>query len=99
MGRRARPTPRRLGEKLLQVRNALGLSQSEMFRLLGAEDLVGYKQISKYELGVTEPPLPILLEYARAAGVHVEDLINDNTELPAKLPGRVKHETVKRRGR
>ncbi len=93
MGRRARPTPARLGGKLLQIRNALGLSQSEMFRLLGAGDLIGYKQISKYELGVTEPPLPILLEYARVAGVHVEDLINDKVDLPDKLPGRVRHTT------
>lgn len=98
MGRRARPTPARLGEKLLQVRIALGLSQSEIFRRLGAEDFVGYKQISKYELGITEPPLPILLEYARVAGVHVEDLIDDNTDLPAKLPGKVKYETARRPG-
>jgi transcriptional regulator with XRE-family HTH domain len=91
MGRRARPTPARLGEKLLRVRTALGLSQSEMFGLLGAGDLIGHKQISKYELGVTEPPLPVLLRYARVAGVHVEDLIDDNANLPAKLPGKVKH--------
>ena len=90
MGRRARPTPARLGEKLLQIRSALGLSQSEMFRLLSAEDLINSKQISKYELGVTEPPLPILLRYARAAGVQMETLVDDELDLPAKLPAKPK---------
>lgn len=91
MGRKSRPTPDRLGEKLLQIRNALGLSQSEMFRRIGGEDLVGYKQISKYELGITEPPLPILLRYARAAGVCLDSLVDDDLNLPAKLPAKAKH--------
>ncbi len=91
MGRRARPTPARLGGKLSQIRSALGLSQSEMFRRLGVEDLITYKQISKYELGVTEPPLLILLRYARAANVSVEALIDDELDLPAKLPAEPKH--------
>ena len=99
MGRRARLRPKRLAEKLLQVRNAFGISQSEMLRRLACEDVIIYNRISEYELGKNEPPLPILLEYARGAGVHVEDLINDNTALPAKLPGKVKHQTGKRSGR
>jgi transcriptional regulator with XRE-family HTH domain len=91
MGRKARPTPGRLGEKLLQIRNTLGLSQSEMFRRLEAEDLITYKQISKYELGITEPPLPILLQYARAANVSTDVLIDDELDLPAKLPAKPKN--------
>ncbi len=93
MGKKARQRPARLSEKLLQIRNALGLSQSEMLRQLGAEDLITYKQISKYELGVTEPPLLVLLRYARAANVSVEALIDDEMDLPAKLPARAKHRT------
>lgn len=96
MVRRARPQPRRLGQKLLQVRHALGLSQSEMFRRLGAADLIAPKQISKYELGITEPPLPVLLRYGRAAGVCVDLLIDDEMELPDRLPAAVQHEGVKR---
>ena len=90
MGRRARPTPARLAEKLLQIRSALGLSQSEMFRRLSGEDLITFKQISKYELGITEPPLAILLRYARAAGVHMETLVDDALDLPVKLPAKSK---------
>ncbi|MGB9181959.1 MAG: helix-turn-helix transcriptional regulator, partial [Pyrinomonadaceae bacterium] len=60
--------PERLAEKLLQIRNALGLSQGEMLRRLGFEDAIAYHRISNYERGTGEPPLPVLLEYARIAG-------------------------------
>jgi transcriptional regulator with XRE-family HTH domain len=89
MGQKARPQPERLAEKLLRIREALGLSQSEMFRRLDIENFVSYKQLSKYELGITEPPLIVLLRYARAAGVHVEALIDDEMNLPAKLPAKL----------
>lgn len=85
MGRKARPQPERLAEKLLHIRNALGLSQSEMFRRLDVEDFISYKQLSKYELGITEPPLIVILRYARVAGVHMEDLVDDEMDLPARL--------------
>lgn len=87
MGAKARPKQRELAGKLLRIRNALGLSQSEMLRRLGVEDLISYKQISKYEMDVSEPPLIVLLRYARVAGVSVETLIDDELDLPAKLPG------------
>lgn len=85
MGQKARPKPKRLAEKLLQIRLALGLSQSEMFGRLEVEDLISYKQISKYELGLTEPPLVVLLRYARAARVSTDMLIDDEMDLPARL--------------
>ena len=85
MGQKARPKPECLAEKLLRIREALGISQSEMFRKLDIEDFVSHKQLSKYELGITEPPLIILLRYARVAGVSVEVLIDDEINLPAKL--------------
>jgi transcriptional regulator with XRE-family HTH domain len=95
----ARPRPSRLAEKLLQIRNALGLSQTEMHRRLGVEDLIEYHSISKYELDRNEPPLVILLEYARLANVYVDALIDDELDLPAKLPSAKKHEGVRRRGK
>ena len=95
----ARPRPSRLAEKLLQIRNALGLSQTEMHRRLGVEDLIEYHAISKYELNKNEPPLVILLQYARVANVYVEVLIDDELDLPAKLPSAKKHEGVRRRGK
>ena len=81
----------RLAEKLLQIRLSLGLSQSEMLRKLDAEDLITYHQISGYESGRREPPLLILLKYARAAGVSTDVLIDDDLHLPDKLPAKPKH--------
>jgi transcriptional regulator with XRE-family HTH domain len=59
-----------------------------MLRLLGVEDLITYHQISRYEAGQREPPLRILLAYARAANVSTDVLIDDALDLPAKLPKR-----------
>src|ERR1051325_5707403 len=84
----ARLEARRLGEKLLGVRNALGLSQSEMLRRLGFDDVLVYNRISDYERGNREPPLPVLLQYARLAGVSTDVLIDDDLDLPSKLPAR-----------
>jgi transcriptional regulator with XRE-family HTH domain len=96
MGRRARQKPRRLGEKLRQVRLALGLSQSEMLNRLGAEDQIEYNRISDFEVGTSEPTLMILVQYSRIAGVHTEALIDDELDLPDKLPGTINHEQIKR---
>ncbi|MET0623089.1 MAG: helix-turn-helix transcriptional regulator [Pyrinomonadaceae bacterium] len=86
MGTKPRMKPERLAEKLRQIREALGLSQSGMWRHLGVEELIWAKQISTYELGKNEPPLLILLRYAEAAGVSTDVLIDDRRDLPAKLP-------------
>jgi transcriptional regulator with XRE-family HTH domain len=82
MGRKARLRPERLAEKLRQVRDILGLSQTEMLNRLGFD--IHYSRISEYELGKNEPPLPIILRYARLAGVIVDVLIDDELDLPEK---------------
>lgn len=91
MGKGARRQPQRLAGKLRDVRLSLGLSQSELLRRLGAEDLITYHRISDYELGKNEPPLEILLSYARIAGVCMDTLVDDKLHLPAKLPAKAKH--------
>lgn len=92
----ARPRPKRLAEKLLQIRLALGLSQSEMHRRLGVEDEITYKRISYYELDQGEPPLVILMAYARVAGINTEALIDDQLDLPTNLPGPINHQHLRR---
>jgi len=87
---RQKERPRRLPEKLLEIRMKLGLSQGEMSRRLGGED-TDRAYISKYERGVLEPSLVILLEYARAIsttgkGEFLEVLIDDSLELPQRIP-------------
>jgi transcriptional regulator with XRE-family HTH domain len=85
MGTKARPRLKRLPEKLLEIRNKLGLSQTEMLYRLGAEDLITYHQISRFETGTREPPYIVLLRYARVAGISTDVLIDDELDLPAKL--------------
>lgn len=95
MGKGSRPTPERLAEKLREIRLKLGLSQAEMHRQLGLQDEVEYTNISKYELGRNEPPLTTLLRYARLSGVHLEDIVDDELDLPTRLPGNVKYKGIK----
>ena len=92
-----RHRPERLAEKLLQIRLALGLSQSEMLRRIGLEDTISYKKISDYERGNREPTLLILLGYARAANVAMEAIVDDELDLPDRLPSAKKHEGVRSR--
>jgi transcriptional regulator with XRE-family HTH domain len=91
MGRGPREKPERLAEKLLTIRNMLGLSQTEMLKRLGAEDRMAYHRISEFESGKGEPSLIILLAYAQVAGICVDVLIDDNLDLPARLPNTPKH--------
>lgn len=99
MGRKRRIKPERLAEKLLQIRIAFGLSQPELLRRLGFEDAIDYRRISEFELGEAEPPLPVLLQYARVAAVHMEDIVDDELDLPAKLPGNITYRGLKRKSR
>jgi transcriptional regulator with XRE-family HTH domain len=88
MGGKARPKPKRLAEKLLQIRTMLGLSQNEMIKRLGVD--LTQNRISDYELDTGEPPLPILLLYARSINVSTDVLIDDELDLPAGLPSKPK---------
>ena len=92
-----RPRPLRLAEKLLQIRNGLGLSQTQMLERLGLSDSMHYGRISEYEQDKREPSLITLLAYARAASVHLEDIVDDDFDLPRKLPGNVNYRGITRR--
>ena len=85
MVKRARERPARLAEKLLQIRQALGLSQSEMLAQIGKGESGHRNFISDYERGVRLPSLLELLAYARVAGVNVDVLIDDEVDLPKKF--------------
>ena len=89
MGSKPQHRPEHLGRKLLQIRKALGVSQSEMSRQLSAESSfqTARARISEYESGKREPSLLILLAYGRVARVHLETLVDDQATLPGKLPG------------
>jgi transcriptional regulator with XRE-family HTH domain len=85
MGRSSRPKPARLAVKLLSIREALGISQAEMVKRLNYPR-IHPAHISGYERGEREPPLPVLLRYARMVGISTDVLIDDEMDLPARLP-------------
>jgi transcriptional regulator with XRE-family HTH domain len=88
MGTYPRLRQKRLPEKLRAIRDALELSQSEMLKRLGVEKLIEAYRISEFETGKREPPLLVLLRYARVAGISTDVLIDDEMDLPARLPKR-----------
>jgi transcriptional regulator with XRE-family HTH domain len=76
---RGRRRPKKLARKLLAIRQRLGVSQTEMARLLKLE--ISYTAVSAYELGTREPDLLTLLQYARVAGISTDVLIDDKLKL------------------
>jgi transcriptional regulator with XRE-family HTH domain len=82
MGRGSREIPAKLGTKLSKIRKYLGVSQDGLVRKFGLSHKLTRNEISKYERGVREPALAVLLKYARAAGVNVEVLMDDDLRLP-----------------
>lgn len=91
MGVRPKVKQTRLAKKLLKIRQSLNLSQNEMLQRLGLEEPYSRQSISFYETGKLEPPLFILLRYARAAGVCTDILIDDRLKLPSKIPATPAH--------
>lgn len=88
MGRKSRLRVTNLPGKLRKVREALNLSQGRMLQLLDFEELTDRSIISGYERGEREPPLPVVLRYARVAGISVDCLIDDDLDLPEQIAGR-----------
>ena len=100
MGRNPRRKQRRLSDKLLQIRLSLDLSQNELLRQLGLDEKFTRTNISNYELGHREPPLYVLLQYAHLAGLCLDVLVDDDLEVPKRLPSVPTHRGVTvRKGR
>lgn len=85
MGRKSRLKVTNLPAKLRQVREALNLSQRGMLQSLDFEELTDRSIISGYERGEREPPLPVVLRYARVVGISVDCLIDDDLNLPEQI--------------
>lgn len=79
----ARNRPKRLAEKLLQIREALGLSQREMAERLSerAGVKITSKNISKYERDRSVPFIEVVLAYSRLANVLMNEIVDDDLEL------------------
>ena len=83
MGRSYRSRPLKLGAKLKTIRTQLGLTQTEMVKVLAVKDEpLRASSISGYELSQREPPLLVLLKYARLAHCTMEELVDDKIDWP-----------------
>jgi transcriptional regulator with XRE-family HTH domain len=98
MGSAPRVQPKRLAEKLHRIRLDLGLTQTQMRDLLELDEYhISY--LSIWETGRREPPLSVLLKYARCVGVSTDVLIDDDVDLPTHDQVRVKGRQRKPRRR
>lgn len=96
MGTLGRQKPKRLAEKLLIIRRSFGDSQNSLLRHLGLTDELTQSDVSAFERGTREPSLPVLLDYARAAGIWIDVLVDDELDLPERLPANPKSEGIRR---
>lgn len=82
--RHPRPQPDRLAEKLRQLRIRLGYTLEEMALALAKvkKSPPNKSHIHRFEAGIREPSLLVLLEYSRVTGVPLEILIDDEIDLP-----------------
>ena len=83
MGHAPRNKPERLGEKLLQIREALGLSHKEMAEQLAERTgfRITHTHVSNYERDRSEPFLETTLAYSRLVSVHMEQIVDDALDL------------------
>jgi len=86
MGQAPRNKPKRLGEKLLQIREALGLTQREMAKRLAERTgfTITHSHVSNYERHRAEPFLKNTLAYARLVNVEMNEIADDDLDLPLK---------------
>jgi transcriptional regulator with XRE-family HTH domain len=85
MSRSRADSPKRLAEKLKQVRHNLGFTREQLFLAL-EEELEGraklhFGYLTRFESGSRVPSLLVLLAYARVGKVPVEALIDDKMKL------------------
>ena len=84
----SRPQPKGLAAKLRQIRTSLGLTQQEMVKELKKQKarLTVYPgNISRFEQGLREPPLLVLLAYSKLARITIDVLVDDDLDLPDHL--------------
>jgi transcriptional regulator with XRE-family HTH domain len=85
MGQGIHEQPKRLAEKLLKIRTKLRMSQVGMAKALEGRGVKAYPgYVARYELGERVPGPLTMLAYARIARVSLEQIIDDELDLPSK---------------
>lgn len=78
MGSARRKRPKKLPEKLKEIRLRLEWTQEQLARRLDVDS----GAISRFERGLREPSILELLEYSRIGNVSMEILADDKRKLP-----------------
>lgn len=94
MGRGKRARPKRLQEKVSNIRRKLAITQDEMAALLvkyGAEETTHSGYVADFETGKRAPSLLGVLAYAKLIGVCADVLLDDEMDLPERLPSKPMH--------
>jgi transcriptional regulator with XRE-family HTH domain len=86
MTRQPRKRPKYLANKLLRIRQALGITQTDLSKRIKVDQ----KRISSYESGDREPDLLTIIKYSDLANVCTDILIRDELHLPENIPTRTK---------
>jgi transcriptional regulator with XRE-family HTH domain len=86
MGQGKKQRPKKLGAKLRAIRDSLGITQDEMAKRLkerGADTTIHSGYIGDFETtDKREPGLLTLLAYSKLSGISINDLVDDEVELP-----------------
>jgi transcriptional regulator with XRE-family HTH domain len=82
--------PKRLGIKLRQIRETLGLTQEGMLKRLDLPPIISQSTISAYERNAKLPPYFVLARYGDVANIWIDVLVRDSLDLPDKLPSPTK---------
>jgi transcriptional regulator with XRE-family HTH domain len=96
-----RPKTPRLGEKLRQIRKRIkgGLTQNEMVKCLRLEKDFDQERISKYERGVLEPPVYVLIAYSDVTNLPLDVILRGEHDIPSELPVQRKQQITSKEGR
>ncbi len=85
MGKAKAEQPKKLADKLRRIREKLGLSQAGMADAIERHGVKTQRgSIGSFEIKTRVPSPLVLLAYARIANVSVEQIIDDELDLPAK---------------
>lgn len=82
-----RKRSKNLALKLKQIRESMGWSQKDLRENFGISE-VKNSAVSMWESGDRTPSIELLIKYAESANICLDILLNDNYELPAKLPSK-----------
>ena len=86
MGSASRVKPKKLAGKLLAIREYLDCTGLQLAEKLSDDQIkVQRTAIPRFEKGIREPSLIILLRYAKLVNISTDNLIDDQRELPERI--------------